>query len=570
MSASQERASPHVALCDWYFLGVKMNAYDVIVVGSGAAALTAAVTAAHEGNKVLVVESTDKFGGSTAMSGGGAWIPNNHKMRAAGVHDDPQLVRTYMDAVIADVGPASSPERRDAFVKGAPEMAKYVEDLGFEWSYETGYADYHPEEPGGSAIGRSIEGKMFDFKKLPPQLREKIREGVPIPMYTHEVATFMRAFRSLKGFFKAAQIIGVRTVGGRIIGKHWFTNGQSMIGQLLYIANKQGVDLQTNSPLTEYLVEGGKVVGVVVDHNGERKEIRSNKGVIVGAGGFAHNQERREKYLPSPSNEAWSSANPGDQGDPIFAAMDIGAGIGVMNDAWWGPSSFDPATGKPSFLVSERSFPHSMIVDNNGRRFMNESASYVDCGHWQYEHNGSVPSIPGWLIMESRHRNSYPFGFALPRMTPQKMLDSGYFVRADTLEELATKIGVDPAGLVDEAKVFSGYAKAGKDPQFKRGDSAYDNVYGDPRVKPNPNLGAIEKGPYFATKIYPGDLGTKGGILTDQHGRALREDLSVIEGLYAAGNSSASVMGDRYPGPGSTIGPAMTFGYISARHISGK
>lgn len=475
-----------------------------------------------------------------------------------------------MDAVIADVGPASSPERRAAFVKNAPEMAKFVEELGFEWDYAPGYADYHPEEPGGNAIGRSIEGKMFNFKKLPPQLREKIRDGVPIPMYTHEVATFMRAFRSLKGFAKAAQIIGLRTIGGRIIGKHWFTNGQSMIGQLLYIANQQGVDLQTNAPLKEYLVENGAVVGVIAERDGQRTEIRARKGVIVGAGGFAQNQERREKYLPSPSNKDWSSANPGDQGDPIFAAMEIGAGIGVMEEAWWGPSSFDPETGKPSFLVSERSFPHSMIVDAKGRRFMNESASYVDCGHWQYEHDKTTPAVPAWLIMESRHRNSYPFGFALPRMTPQKMLDSGYFVKADTLQELAAKIGVDPAGLVAEADTFSGYAKAGKDPQFKRGDSAYDRVYGDPRVKPNPNLGAIEKGPFFATKIYPGDLGTKGGILTDEHGRALREDGTVITGLYAAGNSSASVMGNRYPGPGSTIGPAMTFGYVSARHLSGK
>jgi 3-oxosteroid 1-dehydrogenase len=544
--------------------------YDVIVVGSGAAALTAAVTAADSGNKVLVIESTDQFGGSTAMSGGGAWIPNNHLMLAAGVHDTPELARTYMDQVIADVGPASSSQRRDAFVENAPKMARYLEALGFEWSYQTGYSDYHPEEPGGNAIGRSIEGKMWNFKKLDPELRKKIREGVPIPMYTTEVGTFMRAFRSFKGFAKAVQIIGVRTIGGRLTGKHYLTNGQSMIGQLLHIAHGQGVDLQTNAPLVDYVVEDGAVVGVVVERQGERREIRAAKGVIVGAGGFAHNQERREQYLPSPSNEAWSSANPGDQGDPIFAAVNIGAGLGVMDDAWWGPSSFDPETGKPSFLVSERSFPHCIIVDANGRRFMNESASYVDCGHWQYDHNKEVPAIPAWLIMESRHRNSYPFGFALPRMTPQKMIDSGYLVKADTLEELAAKIGVDPAGLVDEAAKFSEYARAGRDEDFNRGDSAYDHVYSDPRVTPNPNLGAIEKGPFFATKIYPGDLGTKGGILTDEFARAIREDGTVIPGLYAAGNSSASVMGNRYPGPGSTIGPAMTFGYVAAQHVSGN
>lgn len=546
-----------------------MNAarYDVVVVGSGAAALTAAVTAAESGKKVLVVESTDKFGGSTAMSGGGAWLPNNHLMAQNSNPDSYDAVRTYMDAVIADVGPASSKERRDAFATHAPKVAKYLEGLGFEWSYGKGYADYHPEEPGGNAAGRSIEGKMFNFKKLDPALRSQIRAGVPIPMYTHEVGLFMRAFRSLKGFGKAVQIIGLRTIGGRIIGKHWYTCGQSMVGQLLHLASQRNVELWASSPLVDLIIEDDTVTGVVVERVGKRQKITATDGVIIGGGGFAQNQEMREEYLPSPSNQAWSSANPGDQGNPIKIAMAAGADVAIMDDAWWGPSSYDPDTKTPSFLVSERSFPHSMIVDASGKRFMNESASYVDCGHLQYEHNSKVAAIPGWMIMESRHRNSYPFGFALPRMTPQKMFDSGFFFKADTLEELAAKIGVDPQGLVLEAQKFSGYAKTGNDLDFSRGESAYDHVYGDPRVKPNPNLGAIEKGPFYATKIFPGDLGTKGGIMTDEHARALRADGSVIKGLYAAGNSSASVMGDRYPGPGSTIGPAMTFGYLAAKHV---
>lgn len=548
-----------------------MNAtFDVVVVGSGAAALTAAVTAAESGQQVLVVESTDKFGGSTAMSGGGAWLPNNHLMAQNNNPDSYEQVRTYMDAVIADVGPASSKERRDAFADNAPKVAKYLEGLGFAWNYGRGYSDYHPEEPGGNSKGRSIEGEKFDFKKLDPALRAQIREGVPIPMYTHDVPHFMRAFRTLKGFGRAVKVIGIRTIGGRIIGKHWMTCGQSMVGQLLFLASQRNVTLWASSPLVDLVMTDGAVTGAVVERDGKRVEITATRAVIIGGGGFAHNQEMREQYLPSPSNEAWSSANPGDQGNPIKIAMKAGADVAVMDDAWWGPSSFDPETGNPSFLVSERSFPHSMIVDEKGRRFMNESVSYVDAGHQQYAHNQSVAAIPAWMIMESRHRNSYPFGFALPRMTPKKMFESGFFHRADTLEELATKIGVDPAGLREEAQKFTGFAKTGKDLDFGRGDSAYDRVYGDPRVKPNPNLGAIEKGPFYATKIYPGDLGTKGGIMTDEYARALRADGSVIEGLYAAGNSSASVMGDRYPGPGSTIGPAMTFGYIAAKHASRK
>ncbi|WP_333811298.1 FAD-binding protein [Timonella senegalensis] len=548
---------------------MEAQVFDVVVIGSGAAALTAAVTAADAGKKVLVAESTELFGGSTAMSGGGAWIPNNHLMKAGGTPDSFEDARTYMDRVIADVGPASSKERRDAFVRSGPEMVRFLETCGFEWIYGVGYADYHPEEPGGSVRGRGIEGKMFNFKALDPELRKQIRPGVPIPMYTFEVGTFMRAFRSMKGLGKAAQIIGLRALGGRVAGKHWYTNGQSMIGQLLHLASKRGVTLWTQSALIDLVTEDGDVTGAVLDRAGVQTTVMATNGVIIGAGGFAHNQEMREKYLPQPTNEQWSSANPGDQGLPIKVAMEAGASIAIMEEAWWGPSSFDPATGKPSFLVSERSFPHSMIVDEAGKRFMNESASYVDCGHWQYAHNESVPAVPAWMIMESRHRNSYPFGFAMPRQTPKKMFESGFFYKGDTLEELARKIGVDAQGLVAEAAKFSGYAATGKDLDFGRGDSAYDHVYGDPRVKPNPNLGAIERGPFYATRIYPGDLGTKGGILTDEHARALREDGTVIKGLYAAGNSSASVMGNRYPGPGSTIGPAMTFGYIAARHAVG-
>ncbi len=540
---------------------------DVVVVGSGSAALTAAVTARDQGLEVLVVESTDKLGGSSAMSGGGAWIPNNHLMKAAGTPDSFENARTYLDAVIADVGPASSPERRDAFVTEGPEMVKFLEGKGFEWVYGTGYSDYHPEEPGGSALGRGIEGKMFNVKKLDKSLRDQIRPGVPIAMYTFEVGTFMRAFRSMKGFAKAVQIIGVRTIGGRLIGKQFMTNGQTLIAQLLNIAHGQGVQIMTQSPLVELIQEDGAVTGVVIESGGQRVRIGARKGVIIGAGGFAQNDEMREKYLPLPTSKQWSSANPGDQGGPINAAIEVGADIALMDDGWWGPSAVDPATGAASFLVSERSFPHTFIVDSSGQRFMNESASYVDCGHLQYERNKTVAAVPAWLIMDTTNRNSYPFGFALPRMTPKSMLESGYIIKADTLEELAAKIEVDSDGLLATAKKFTEYARTGKDEDFGRGDSVYDHVYGDPRVKPNPNLGAVAKGPFYATKIYPGDLGTKGGIMTDEHARALRPDGSVIPGLYAAGNSSASVMGDRYPGPGSTIGPAMTFGYVAGKHV---
>jgi succinate dehydrogenase/fumarate reductase flavoprotein subunit len=248
--------------------------------------------------------------------------------------------------------------------------------------------------------------------------------------------------------------------------------------------------------------------------------------------------------------------------------MAIGAATALMDEAWWGPVFID-SKGTAQFMLWERSLPYGIIVDQSGQRYMNESASYVDCGHWQYERNEEVPAIPSYLIADARHRKYYPFGTMLPGMTPKEAYESGFMVKADTLAELAQACGIPAENLEATVQRFNEFAANGKDLDFGRGDSAYDRVYSDPSVKPNPNLGEIRQPPFFAVRVWPGDLGTKGGLLTDEHARVLHEDGSVIEGLYAAGNSSASVMGRTYPGPGSTIGPAMVFGMIAGRDVAG-
>jgi 3-oxosteroid 1-dehydrogenase len=290
--------------------------------------------------------------------------------------------------------------------------------------------------------------------------------------------------------------------------------------------------------------------------------------VLLSAGGFAKNAQMRETYERAPTSTEWTSVPPGDTGDAIRAGIDIGAATALMDDAWWGPTLVDPATGTPSFILWERSFPHSIIVDSSGRRFMNESESYVDAGHHQYERNEQVPAIPAWLIVDARHRRRYPMATLPPGLTPRSALKSGFLTKAVTLDELAGAIGVDPAGLADTVERFNALAGAGVDEDFGRGRTAYDHVYGDPSNHPNPNLGTIERAPFYAVKVWPGDLGTKGGLLTDEHARVLREDSTPIPGLYAAGNTTASVMGRTYPGPGSTIGPATTFAYIAMRHLA--
>ncbi|MFZ5443089.1 MAG: FAD-binding protein [Myxococcota bacterium] len=544
--------------------------FDVVVVGSGAAAFTTALTAKERGLSPVVVEATGMLGGNSAISGGGVWIPNTHVMKRAGQSDSYEEARQYLDLCVGDVGPASSPARRHAFLTRGPEMVKWLEDLGFEWVFGLGYADYYPERPGGKPNGRGIEGRKYDIKRL-GKWADKLRFSVrAIPIYTNEVSKMAVSLRTLQGFFTAARVIGLEATFPRLIGKQLVGLGNALMGRLLELLLARQVPLWLDSPMKDLIIEHGRVVGVELEREGKRVRVGAKRGVMLASGGFEKNAKMRAQYQQAPVTDAWTSGTEGNTGHPIEVARRAGAALALMDDAWWGPTMLNPETNAPQFMLQERSLPFCFIVAKDGKRFMNESESYVDAGHHQYERNRTVEAIPAWQIMDSRHRAHYPFGPAMPGSGgTRKLLASGLLVEAPTLEELAKKIGVDGAGLVETARRFNEFAKTGKDLDFHRGDSAYDRVYSDPTVKPNPNLGAVEKPPFYAAKVYPGDLGTKGGVLTDEHARALREDGSVIEGLYAAGNCSASVMGRTYPGPGSTLGPAMVFGYAGALHMAG-
>jgi succinate dehydrogenase/fumarate reductase flavoprotein subunit len=537
----------------------------VVVVGSGAAGMTAALAAKEAGLEPIVVESMDTIGGSSGMSGGGMWIPNNPLMLKAGVPDSYEQARLYMDTVIGDVGPASSPQRRETYLREGPRMVEWLSRLGFRFSYTPGYADYYPEQPGGSVKGRCIEPDFFDLNKL-GAYKNKINGALPLALHTLDASKISLSFRLFSAFLHTTYVIGVRSLGSRLIGKSLTGLGGALIGQLLYLALQRGIPIWINSPMVELIYESGKVKGVVVEKEGKRTAIYA-KAVILAAGGFAHNNEMRQKYHPHPITTNWTVASPGDLGVAIQAGMAIGAATALMDEAWWGPVFIDHK-GKAQFMLWERSAPFGFIVDSSGQRFMNESASYVDCGHWQYERHKQVPAIPAFLIMDSRHRKYYPFGMMLPGITPKEWFESGMMIKANSLPELARVCGIDADNLVKTAERFNHFAKTGRDLDFHRGDSAYDRVYSDPTVKPNPNLGPVERPPFYAVRVWPGDLGTKGGLLTDECARVLREDGQPIEGLYAAGNTTASVMGRTYPGPGSTLGPAMVFGMIAGRHAA--
>lgn len=534
---------------------------DLLVVGTGAAGLSAAITAADAGLQTLVVESTELWGGTTMRSGGGLWMPTNLLMNGIGVKDSVADALTYMEAAIGDAGPASSPERRLAFVHAVPAVFGLLDRLGVRWVAAKNYPDYYPDRPGGR-VGRSIEPVPFDAKQLGDWLKNsRYKEGLPVPLKNDDVWLLSRAWSSPSGFIRGARFV-FRTLGGLAAGKKLYGMGSSLAMNLMYIVRNQGTEVLLSSPLSELILADGKVVGAVITTAQGEKRIRARAGVVLAAGGFAQNKEWRQKYHGVPG---YSSAAPGDLGTAIEIGQRAGGVLAMMDDAWWGSAVPSP-DGSAQFMLSERSMPFSIIVDQTGVRYTNESQSFIDFGHDLLDRNKEAPALPSWLIMDHRHRQRYLASSLM--MGGKKMRDAGIVVSAATLDELAAKMQINPAALRATVARFNGFAKTGVDADFGRGRTVYDNYYGDPRVKPNPNLGSLEKGPFTTMQIVPGDLGTKGGLLTDEHARVLNEQGDPIFGLYAAGNTTASVMGHTYPGPGSTIAPAVIFGYLGARHAA--
>ena len=537
---------------------------DVLVAGTGAAGLCAAIAAADAGAKVLVVESADRWGGTTMRSGGGVWRPDTPVLRRAGIADSREEALTYLKAAIGDVGPASSTARREMFVDTVDELVTTLERHGVRWSAAKKYPDYYPERPGGK-IGRSIEPRPYDTKRLGSWIeRSRVKDGVPLAVLNDDFYELNRAWSTPSGFVRGARLV-FRVLGGLVTGKRQVGMGAALACSLMEIVREQGTEVRLGTPLAELLVEDGAVVGAVVGPPEDRRAVRARGGVVLGAGGFAHRTEWRQKHHGVPG---WSAASQDDQGTAIEAGAGAGGALALMDDAWWGAGVDTRGAGMNGFVLSERSMPYSIVVDSSGARYVNESTSYIDFGHAMLERDKEVPAVPSWVVMDVRARRRY---LNTSLLNGRKRHEAnGTLVYADTLEELARRIGLDPGTFRDTVQRFNGFARTGKDLDFGRGDSAYDRYYSDPTVKPNPNLAPIERGPFSALRIVPGDLGTKGGLLTDEHARVLREDGTAIAGLYAAGNTTASVMGRTYPGPGSTIGPAAVFGWIGGQQAAGR
>ncbi|MFD8566847.1 FAD-binding protein [Streptomyces sp. NPDC059639] len=540
--------------------------YDFVVVGSGGGGMAAALTAVEAGLSVVVLEKGKKYGGSTGISGGGIWIPNNPTLRAKGHDDSRESIRRYLDRLTEGRVPAA---RLDAYVVHGPaamELLGRSRWLRFFWV--KGYADYHPEYEGGRPLGRSVEALPFDTRKLGPDEKHQRPNSMKGPLGLWITAKDYRDLAMVKRTWRgrrASLVAAWRVASNLVRRRHMATGGRALVARLRMALKDAGVPLRLRTPMSSLVVDDATrtVTGVVATHDGRDLRIRARHGVLLATGGFDHNPAMRERYLPDGGRANHSAGAVENVGDGIVAGQSLGAALDFMDDAWWMPSVHHPA-GATIPLVSERCIPPSLIVSGAGRRFTNESSPYVNFVHDQLDGK----HVPAWFVMDAKARARYPFAQILPGMPfPKAFYDNGTVHRADTVAEIAALIGVPADALTATVERFNGFARTGKDTDFGRGDSAYDRYYGDPTLK-NPNLDTIDKAPFYAVRIEVGDLGTKGGLVCDEHGRVLREDGSAIDGLYATGNTSAPVMGAEYAGPGATIGPSIVFGYLAARHAA--
>ncbi|HEX5189545.1 MAG TPA: 3-oxosteroid 1-dehydrogenase [Streptosporangiaceae bacterium] len=539
--------------------------FDVVVAGSGAAGMTAALTAARQGLSVVVIEKTAYFGGSTARSGGGVWVPCNAVLAKAGVGDTREQASAYLAHVAGD---CVTPGRQRALLEHGPAMLDLVRSAApVDFAWVPGYADYYPEAPGGMACGRTIEPVPLDGRILGDEVKRLNPPYLPAPDGMAITAADYRwlslGTRHPRAVWTTAKIAG-RMAKTKALHRRTMTLGQALSAGLRAGLAAAGIPLWLDTPLTGLVVGQGRVTGARVTREGQPGVLRARRGVLVATGGFERNAAMRAEYQRQPIGTDWTVGSPGNTGDGILAGQEAGAALDLMDDAWWGPSI--PLTGGPFFCLSERSLPGCILVNAAGERFVNEAAPYVDAVHAMYDkHTDDKPHIPAWLILDQRYRNRYVFAGLPPRKPlPRRWYAAGAVFRAGTLADLAGQAGIAADGLAETVARFNGFAAAGRDEEFGRGDSAYDRYYGDPRCRPNPNLAPLAKPPFYAVKIVPGDLGTKGGLRTDERARVLRQDGTAIAGLYAAGNASAAVMGHSYAGAGATIGPAMTFGYVAA------
>ncbi|MET0544759.1 MAG: FAD-binding protein, partial [Caulobacterales bacterium] len=533
---------------------------DLLIVGSGAGSMCAALIAQDHGLEPLIVEKLDKLGGTTAYSGGGVWIPNNHLMEREGQPDSFDRALEYMNAAVWHDGPSTTPAKRASFVRNGRRAIEYIESKGMKMIRAHHWPDYHSDLPGGEQTSRTVMAELFDVNELGEAKDLLIEPKMPVFRFSiEEMSTLILLNRTWAGKLFALRFAG-RLMMQKALGKDLRACGQAWQGRMLQIALRNKVPMWRSTAVRDLIVEEGRVMGVLAEREGKPVRIRARRGVLLNSGGFARNPQMRERYGRQPVYANNTNVAAGDTGEMIETAQKLGAAVDCMDEGLWGVSSVGPNGEFPPGAVGvdgktptpfghhfDISLPHVILVDQDGQRFGNEAGSYMElCQRLYGRHTETGRGIPAWAIIESRHRDRYIWGSTLGK-TPQEWLDSGYMIKADSLDELAAKTNIDPKKLKDGVARFNGFCRAGKDEDFNRGGKAFDLCHGDPTVKPNASLGAIERPPFYAVRIVPGDVGTWGGLVTDEFSRVLKEDGRPIDGLYAAGAATANVCGRSYP-----------------------
>jgi hypothetical protein len=553
---------------------------DVLVVGSGAAGFAAAITARKAGLDVLLVEKSGCFGGTSAISGGYIWIPNNALARAAGMADSPEKAREYLRS---ELGERYNDAFIEAYLDHGPRMVDFlVNDLGIPFSVSTHMPDYHPDATG-STIGRSlhvkpVNGRILgkEFRRLRPLPRELSLFGMGVSSGS-DLSHLYKFGRSLDSTARVFLLLARYAIDVFRFGRgRQLTNGNALVARL---AKALLFDLQapvwTSAPVTRLLYESGRIAGAIVAKNGQPVEVRADRGVVLASGGFAHDVERRTKLYPHPAGleEHVSLAAPGNTGDGARMAEAAGGHFDadVINAAAWMPLSRVPrpdGSWGPILHSVNLGKPGVIAVLRNGKRFVNESLSYHDFVQALISLPDIEAPVGAFVVCDHRAFGKYGLGYAKPFLPLQALIDTGYLIRADTAEELARATGIEPVAFVQTLRDFNAHAVHGDDPGFGKGGNAYARFLGDMSHTPNPCVAPIDQAPYYAVWMYAGDIGSFAGIKTDPGARVMRSDGTPVPGLFAIGNDMASAFSGCYPGGGTPLGLGMTFGYIAGRILA--
>jgi succinate dehydrogenase/fumarate reductase flavoprotein subunit len=555
--------------------------YDVVVVGTGASGMSAAVTAAHEGLKVLVVEKAEVYGGTTARSGGWLWIPGTKLATEQGLHEPQGAARSYLEH---EASTHFDGARVDAFIENGPKAIDFfTSKTCVQFDMPPVFPDYHAEAPGGLPGGRSMVTRPFDARELGQRVKQL---APPVPELTvfgmmlgsgKELWHFLRAFKSFESFFYVAKRFAGHFLDVLIHGRGMtLTNGNALAGRLAKAAMDLNIPVRLSTPVKKLIVDGDRVVGVTVIQDGAQVDIRVNRGVVLACGGFPFDIERRKQLFPhAPTGREHFTPSPElNTGDGLRLGESVGGWVDptIPNAAAWCPTSVskrsDGTQGvMPHFI--DRAKPGVIAVTKNGRRFGNEALSYHDFIQNLVKACKNESEVTCWIVCDHAHLREYGMGAVAPFPLPiGKHLKSGYLKRGNSLEALASIIGVPAAALKEEVETFNRDAVTGVDTKFGKGSTAYNRYQGDSMVKPNPCMAPIQQGPFYAIKIVVGEIGTFAGLATDANCQVLTKDKQAVKGLYAVGNDAASIMGGNYPGAGITLGPALTFGYVVGKTLA--